>query len=125
MPLLKVKMHSTDVKITLSPLPVAEIPAHQTAELVARAFSDVPHAQKLVLLMKALFRDDNYLSSFFGIHSGGVSSYTITLMVIAFCKFQVRTAALCPYAAFLNTDMNRLAQQITWPALVCLAWVNA
>lgn len=82
-------MHSTDVKMTLSPLELAEIPAHQTAELIAQAFTDLPHAQKLVLLMKALLRDDNYLGSFFGVHSGGVSCYTITLMVVAFCKFQV------------------------------------
>lgn len=95
MPLLKAKMHSTDVKITLSPLQVAEIPAHQTAELVAGAFSELPHAQKLVLLMKALLRDDNYLGSFLGVHSGGVSSYTVTLMVVAFCKFQVRSLTLC------------------------------
>lgn len=95
MPLLKAKMHSTDAKITLSPLPLAEIPAHQTAELISKAFAELPHAQKLVLLMKALLRDDNYLGPFFGVHSGGVSSYTITLMVIAFCKFQVCIQSEC------------------------------
>eukprot|EP00892_Ulva_mutabilis_P009544 jgi/Ulvmu1/6962/UM033_0019.1 len=88
MPVLKARMHSTDVKITLSPLQVEDIPAHQTAELVSRAFSDLPHAQKLVLLMKAFLRDEKCLGSLLGVHSGGVSSYTITLMVIAFCKFQ-------------------------------------
>lgn len=90
MPLLKAKIAGgVDLKATLSPLGVNEIPACQTAELVSKTFKELPHARKLLLILKALMRSPNCLSTFVGVHTGGVSSYTVTLMVLAFCKFQV------------------------------------
>lgn len=91
MPLLKAKLSGgIELKVTLSPLDVSDIPACQTAELVSKTFKELPHARKLLLILKALMRPPNCLSALVGVHTGGVSSYTITLMVLAFCKFQVR-----------------------------------
>lgn len=91
MPLLKAKLSGgIDLKVTLSPLDVKDIPACQTAELVSKTFKELPHARKLLLILKALMRPPNCLNAMVGVHTGGVSSYTITLMVLAFCKFQVR-----------------------------------
>jgi hypothetical protein len=90
MPLLKAKLSGgIQLKVTLSPLDVKDIPACQTAELVSKTFKKLPHARKLLLILKALMRPPNCLSSLVGVHTGGVSSYTVTLMVLAFCKFQV------------------------------------
>ena len=90
MPLLKGKLSGgIELKATLSPLDVSDIPACQTAELVSETFKELPHARKILLILKALMRPPNCLNSLVGVHTGGVSSYTITLMVLAFCKFQV------------------------------------
>jgi DNA polymerase sigma len=90
MPLLKARIAGgIELKLTLSPLEVAEIPACQTAEIVSKTFKELPHARKLLLITKALMRAPNCLHAFVGVHTGGVSSYTVTLMVLAFCKFQV------------------------------------
>jgi DNA polymerase sigma len=91
MPLLKLALQDgTAVKITLSPLKGDDIPALRTASLVARMLQELPHARQLLLVMKALMQPPNCLSNFVGVHTGGVSSFTVTLLVLAFCKLQVR-----------------------------------
>lgn len=96
MPLLKLTLRGGGplAKLTLSPLPRAAIPAVRTAAVVAAHLERLPHARPLLLLLKALMRPPNALSNFVGVLAGGISSFTATLLALAFCKYQAQARAL-------------------------------
>jgi hypothetical protein len=91
MPLMTVTLaDNVAMKVTLSPHAEADIPAVRTSALLNGLFKQMPHARKILLVLKALMVPGNALSAVVGVHTGGISSFTMALLVLAFCKFQVR-----------------------------------
>jgi hypothetical protein len=80
------------VNVTLSPQPEPAIPAVRTATLLKNLLGSMPHARKILIVLKGLMLPHSALADFAGVHSGGVSSFVMTLLVLAFCKIQVRAA---------------------------------
>jgi hypothetical protein len=77
------------MNVTLSPQLEPAIPAVRTATLLKELLSMMPHARKILIVLKALMLPNGALADFAGVHSGGISSFVMTLLVLAFCKIQV------------------------------------